>query len=404
MNKSLMCFLAVAILCAGCVQFKNIELYDLEASEPKPPRPEKLSKLVETDIFRDDTLTTWGIHNEPGKIASLSSEVKKAGENGIAIEWNRYTNGGEWVGFGMGWDNWAGKDLSGVYDYAAIRFYVKAKNEPMYALPMVMSLEDYSGKSSYAYTAHRYFERYSIDDEWQSVTVPLKAFDLDEFGMDISNVKQLQCELQQAGAVYLDEFQLIMYEEKPMESWVEVEELPSPVELPKVLFDDAFINGNGFGLMNYACQNIRISETEANSGGKAIHAEWDESKANCRPVEFGINWNKWRPFDMTSILKDAAIEFYIKVPGDKDGELPVSVGLRDYGFKMSGGYKTSSVKIQRKYVEGNTYTGGWQKVVIPVADFDDPWDADNARSLVFQFSGKGEILIDDLRLINNTKR
>lgn len=390
MNRILFALLIISIS-AGCVQFKPATLYTAEATEPAPEKPDDISMLVSTEIFSDDTLNVWGIHDEPGKEAHLEKDITKSGDAAIYIKWDR--SKAEWTGFGAGWDDWAGKDLTGIREYAAFEFYVRTEKGKMFGLPMVMSLEDYSGVSCYAYVANKYFERFAIDEEWQKIVVPLTAFNLDEFGVDLTNIKQLQVELQGSGSLYLDEIQIIPYEPQPEVAWIQEEVLPEPTLLPRTLFDDGFVNNNGFGMMKYACQDIRMTTEQSHSGQEAIYAEWDASKADCRFIGFGVSWYKWRPFDITPIWEKAAVEFYLKTPKAESDKLSISIEMADYGFK------SAKLEISKQYTETGSFTGEWQKVICPLADFKGNWDPKNAKQLNFVMTGTGKVWIDDIRLI-----
>ena len=127
------------------------------------------------------------------------------------MSWNRDVKGCKFAGIGIGWDGYAGKDLSEIMDYVAIQMYVRTQKGKSFGLPFVLTLEDYSGGMGFCYTSNKYFERTAIDEEWQKVIVPLADFDTEKENLDPSNIKQLQIELQQSGSVYLDDIKLIFY-------------------------------------------------------------------------------------------------------------------------------------------------------------------------------------------------
>ncbi|MCB0683938.1 MAG: hypothetical protein KDC32_23980, partial [Saprospiraceae bacterium] len=133
--------------------------------------------------------------------------------------------------------------------------HVRAVEGKMFGLPIVLTLEDYSGGQSYSYTGNKYFERSLIDEQWQRVVVPLATFNIEKDGLDATNVKQLMMELQQSGRVYLDDIRLIFYEPEPQKPWLVEEPLPDPLALPIQLFGDAFLNNNGWGLIADECQD-----------------------------------------------------------------------------------------------------------------------------------------------------
>ena len=50
----------------------------------------------------------------------------------------------EWIGMGIGWDGWQGKDMSGIMEKSAIELMVRVKKGSITRLPIVFILEDYS--------------------------------------------------------------------------------------------------------------------------------------------------------------------------------------------------------------------------------------------------------------------
>jgi hypothetical protein len=110
----------------------------------------------------------------------------------------------------------------------------------------------------FAYTGNKYFERTAIDEEWQKVEVPLSAFDVEVENLDPSNIKQLMLELQQSGSIYIDDIKLVFYEEPPADVYLSEQKVPDAPALPVQVFDDAFINNNGWGMLKDDCQNTRL--------------------------------------------------------------------------------------------------------------------------------------------------
>jgi len=173
------CFAFIALLICGCVSLKKATLYDGVAP-------------VEKVIIPDAKGCTWS-------------------------------------GIGIGWDGWAGKDLSLIMSSVAIQMYVRTQKGKAFGLPFVLTLIDYSDGMGFLYTTNKYFERASIDEEWQKVVVPLKDFEITKENLDPTNIKQLQIELQQSGSVYLDDISLVFYEEQEETPWMVEEVLPDPL-------------------------------------------------------------------------------------------------------------------------------------------------------------------------------
>ncbi|MDX1419950.1 MAG: glycan-binding surface protein [Rubricoccaceae bacterium] len=408
--------LLFALGASGCVQFQPVSLYTGVEPTPAPERPRSLALAVEPVIYTDQNDDQIWFEEEIGCTqGEVTDEVVYEGRRAIKVSWDRNREGCEWAGFGIGWDNWVGKDLSEIIPYAAIQMRVRSTEGPMYGLPIVLTLEDYSGGMGFAYTGNRYFERSFIDDEWQTVTVPLSAFDMEIESLDPTNVKQLMFELQQSGSVYLDDIKLLFYEEPEQEPWLVEAPRPDPTALPIQLFADRFINDNGWGLVTDACQSVAIEEGAASEGTAALHLRWDLSPDACYEAAMGVSWDKWYPIDMTAIAERTAVQFDVRLPSGTATELPLRVGLEDYGRQLS------LALVDARYTPSGQFTSEWQTVTIPLSDLqgidralaaspatvgDLPEtqggaDLSNVKQLVVYMAGAGEVFLDNLRLVED---
>ncbi len=379
------------LFAASCVTFKTASLYDGENPPYVEPVPDNIQLAVEPSIFFDSTRDVWGLEKDDCKVAEATGEAVYSGSQAIKMTWNRNTPGCVWAGIGIGWDGYAGKDLSSILEHAAIAFYVRSVQGRMFSLPFVLTLEDYSGGMGFCYTSNKYFERSAIDEEWQRVIVPLKDFDLDTENLDPTNIKQLQIELQQSGSVYLDHIELIFFTPEPLKPWMEEEKRPDPTALPITLFDDQFINNNGWGMISDACQDMNIVTAEGASKGKAIRAIW-QNRGECHLVKFGVSWNRWFPVDLNPILNTGAISFKINYPGTSPVS-QITVGFEDYDRTKS------SVVLTKAHLQGEATPNQWITVVVPLSELQDGNNTANIKHLYVAFTGSGETLIDDLQLV-----
>ena len=405
--------LLLAVAASGCVQFQPASLYTGMAPAPMPERPRSLALAVEPVIYEDQNDDTiWFQDDTNCTQGRLEEEVVYEGERAIEVSWNRGAEGCEWAGFGVGWDGWSGKDLSQVLPYAAVQMQVRAKEGTMYGLPIVLTLEDYSGGMGFAYTDNKYFERAFIDEEWQTVTVPLTAFDMEIENLDPTNVKQLMFELQQSGSIYVDDIQLVFYEQPEQEPWIVLPERPDPTALPIQLFDDTFINDDGWGLIADDCQSIEKTTDDAR--GQVLSLQWDVTTDQCYEGAMGISWDQWYPIDMTPVASEAAIQFDVKLPSGTSSQLPVRVALEDYNRQVS------QIILDARYTSSGQFTTEWQTVTIPFSElrgggrelaaapatvgnlpeFRDGADLSNVKQVVFFLDESGSVLIDDIRLID----
>ena len=407
--------LALAVGLTGCVQFQPAALYAGVEAAPVPERPRTLRLAVEPTIYDDQADdTVWFQDDARCTQGELVEDVTFSGRRAVAVTWDRSTEGCEWAGLGFGWDNWVGKDLSEVIPYAAVQMQVRAREGKMFGLPIVLTLEDYAGGMGFAYTDNRYFERSFIDEEWQTVTVPLGAFDLDAPGaqaLDPTNVKQLMFELQQSGSIYVDDVKLLYYQEPEQEPWIVLPERPDPAALPVTLYDDAFVNDDGWGLVADGCQTVE--ETDAPGRGDVLHLRWDVRPDGCYEGAVGVSWNRWYPADMTPAVDAGAIQFDVRLASGSADRVPVRVALEDYTRK------TSQIILDGRFAPSGRLTSEWQTVTIPFSELrgggrelaaapatvgNAPQLADGAdfatiKQLVFFLDDAGEVMIDDVRLV-----
>lgn len=382
------------LLLGACVQFKTASLYDGVEPALTPQKPDKIAAVVEPIIFEEDDTDVWGLEKNACQDNTLSKTVAYEGQKAIHLKWDRNAPECDWSGIGIGWDGYAGKDLSPLVNYAAIQFWVRSAKGKMFGLPIVLTLEDYSGGMGFAYTGNKYFERYSIDEEWQKVVVPLKAFDITKENLDLTNIKQLQLELQQSGEVYLDDIKLVFYEEPKQEPWLEEAKRPNPLALPKVLFDDHFINDNGWGMLKDQCREIELTKAEKSEGTTSIHVKWNDRGEDCRNIGLGVSWNQWFPVDISPIKSKAAIQFDLKNVGPSAAQLPIKVGFEDYERV------TTLIDIQKDFTAGGQYGNQWNRILIPLSKLEGPANLTNVKQLIFQFEGQGEVYIDNIQLVD----
>lgn len=387
-------FIVLVMSMASCIEFKKIGLYDTPMRAEVITPPANVALAVEPVIFKDDTLDMWGVEKDSCKDVRFVRDVTDEGDGALEMQWNRA--GCEWAGIGIGWDGWAGKDLSEIQSIAAFQFRVRSKKGRMFGLPIVLTLEDYSDVQSYAYTGNKYFERAAIDENWQTVRVPLSAFDFEKDGIDPTNVKQLMMEFQGSAHIYMDEIKVVDYVAPPEEIWMEEPVYPDPTALPQVLFDDAFINDHGWGVFSYGCQDIEYISEGIQSGSKAISAKWNYvDNEHCDNRAIGVSWAHWELVDVRPIMDKAAVSFYVKVPAaTSEKTLPVDVELEAYDGRGS-----IKAPLSTDWVSGDSFTGKWQEVTIPFSEMKGNADLKSIKNLRFSLKEKGHVYLDNIRLV-----
>ena len=383
---------AILLIASSCVQFKKANLYDGVEPVPKKSKPKDLSIVVEPRIYDEDATDVWGLEKNECQDISLS-DVAYSGKESIKLTWNRDAAGCKWSGIGIGWDGWAGKDLTPILDYAAIQMYVRTQEGRSFGLPMVLTLIDYSKGMGFSYTTNKYFERTAIDEEWQKVIVPLNSFEMEKENLDPSNIQQLQIELQQSGSFYLDDISLIFYEEQPQTPWMVEEELPDPIRTPIQIMDDEFVNQHAWGFIADNCQDIKWTESEQSKGKKSLHVKWDNSSGDCNLTAFGGSWNKWKPVDIKPIQRTAAFQFDLKMAKGSAKEIGFEIGFEDYERAKT------FVPLRSEFVEGGLYDTSWKRVTVPISAIPEMIDFSRVKQLYIRLEGSGEVFVDDFKMI-----
>ena len=152
-KKSYCFFLAIFFLSA-CVSIKQATLYDGVEPEEKVALPDDISLIVESRIYDDDVTDVWGIQKDVCQEVQVS-DVAYSGNESLQLTWDRNAKGCDFSGIGIGWDGWAGKDLSLIMSTVAIQMHVRTQKGKAFGLPMVLTLIDYSEGMGFLYTTKK---------------------------------------------------------------------------------------------------------------------------------------------------------------------------------------------------------------------------------------------------------
>ncbi|NNC94024.1 MAG: hypothetical protein HKN92_00570, partial [Chitinophagales bacterium] len=168
------------------------------------------ANVIYTDKGFDEV---WGMEKDDCKDFKFTDQVVYAGKAAIELKWDKGVGGCKWMGFGIGWNGWAGKQIGDIIPVAAFEFNIKAANQSIQEFNSVMLIEDYSGMFTTASVSNRsYYERGALDTEWQKITVPLSDFPFELSEGDPDNIKQLIFEVNGSGHVFVDEIKIVELE------------------------------------------------------------------------------------------------------------------------------------------------------------------------------------------------
>lgn len=214
-TNSFILFVGAALLLAanGCsvVNFQTTELYQ---EPPANPEPENVHGFYSVHIF-DDHLSkeVWFTENaECIEVTQMNDFGANDSPGSLHIKWNKDNGVCDWIGLGIGWDDWAGKDISQIIDKAAIQFKMRAVEGELKGLPLACSLEDYSGNGAWAGMSPNTIEGGIIGKEWTNVTIPFDAFNYKQLDCDPTNIKQMMIQFEANGEVYVDDIRVIAWE------------------------------------------------------------------------------------------------------------------------------------------------------------------------------------------------
>ena len=308
-------FWSVLLLFTSCVTVKELALYE---NEVLVVEAKDVNGFQLTEIFNDDITSEIWFTPSPACL-TVRSERKEvfSGTGSMKFTWNKQAGGCPWLGLGIGWANWSGKDLGSIENSAAISFKVKTQEGSMKGLPWAMALEDYAGTQAWIGVTSGYVEGGIVDTSWRTVTIPLVDFQFEGWNLDGGTVKQMLIQFESNGTVFVDEFKIIPF--KPKE--------PNTLLVTRSYgwVNDGFIEGGQF-------------VAQANMDASVIYLNWNEKElyiggeiedvSPCRNMQSGRDiWNG-----------DAIEIAFSSETGISDKRMMFYEGDRHIGIKMGGNF------------------------------------------------------------------
>jgi len=414
MNKFI--FILFLLIFSSCKNLDFINLYDIEVK-----KTEGINGFTSTEIFsKGGSDEVWGMKDEECNPFSFSSydasidytkidkkttneedvnfekvnqvidlptvrvkDRRRITKNSIHIKTD-YNSNCEWIGMGIGWDGWQGKDLSNVMQNSAIQFMARVDGDPIFSLPIVFILEDYSENQCYATASYLGISGGSITQKWTKVTVPLPTFSYNINKLDLTNIKQLLLQCYDVTDVYLDEIKIVPHEHKykKLTNDLTVHDTIFPV----VIFEEEL--QSAYGVDNKYCDNIVITSNVNYSNGNYINVDINDSI--CDWKEMSISWNKWLYTDLSKYVNSTSLEFDLKIQNLEN----IKITFVDYN--------RNQMEIDIKnYLDQNNPS--WQKIQIPLRDFPirkSKIDLKIIKNIIFNFESNVKCKIDNLKLTN----
>ena len=292
----------------------------------------------------------------------------------------------EWIGMGIGWDGWQGKDLSGIVNNSAIEFMARVNGDAIYNIPIVFILEDYSANQCYATAGYLGIEGGEITNKWSKVIIPLSTFSYQINNIDLTNIKQLLLQCYDKVDIYIDDIKIVEHKhnyKKISSTSLTVKDTALPIDIFSEKLNSAF------GVNNNYCQNIKLSSDSDYAQGNYIDVNIDNDK--CSWKKLGISWNNWLYTDLSKSIYGVFLEFDINI---EKFSFP-KVFIEDYnGKKMH-------INLL-KYINSKKINN-WQKIRIPLKDFPikkSKIDLERIKNIYFNFADKDKLKLDNLKLTN----
>mgnify|MGYP003689988197 CR=1 FL=1 len=374
-------------LMTACVGIKELSLYENQGV-PEPG----IKGFTMTDVYSDlVTSEMWGVEEVACKTVEKTDDVAYKGTSSLHLKWNRTAAGCPWLGFGIGWSNWLGKDLTKIMDTAAIQFYARVDTGSVNYIPIVFLLEGYDGKQAASVMNPLGIEGGMIGQNWTKVRIPLNSFNHKKSGIDLSKIKQLMFQLEGAGDVYLDEITIVPFKNEfgRIEGSLTVEHENLPVNL----YADHI--SSGWGINPQYCKSFTLDSTTFKSGFASIRVDVDPIKNSCKWNEMGFSWTNWLYSDISLFRATAALKMFIKA--EKAQELPeIKIGFDDYNGH------TAWVTLTKNHFKDGGNSPDWNAVMIPMKQFEfaaKKVELTEIKALRIAVTGNAAFNLDEISLV-----
>ena len=137
----------------------------------------KQQEEIKPIIYSDAEGTMWNSLFNCGEFA-ISKETYFKGNASIKISWDKNL-GCEWIGFGNSFNNWQASNINDYINSKALSFFVRTQIGEVSSIPIVASLEDFSGGGSYLFiNCEKYLKGLTIDTTRSQIIVSQWAINI----------------------------------------------------------------------------------------------------------------------------------------------------------------------------------------------------------------------------------
>lgn len=391
MKKPIIYILILSIISVGCgIRMQTTQLTDEWGGTYAN---NAVKEFQEKEIYNDQTVDVWGMEQTDCKNFSRVDTISYSGKSCLSLSWNR-TGKCPWIGFGIGWNGYAAKDLTEVMEKGSLDFYIRAIKGKQFIPTLIFLLEDYSGVQTAALLKAKHLTHYPIDEEWQKVSIPLSTFlQAAKPLSDFSNIKSLNIECQGEGAFLIDKIE-VGGANLSNGSSVKFGKTITQ-NFPVYIFKEEIPYAWGFG--KYVGKTIELTNQQNGAVNKVIYLKWNEQESGKQLREFGINWERWQAIGFPDSINSYQLVFSIQA-NEINALNNLTVGFESYNGKVI------SLPISRQFISNNGTANNY-KITIPFSEFDfenKGFDIHRFKQFLVKFNNSGELWLDDI-FIDNIK-
>ena len=289
--------IAVLIFCTlSCGKMRDVSVYEpsksISAFEQFP------HKILFTN---SDENGLWGVKNNACKQVSFETSNSYVGKDHLYIKWD--ASKCNYIGLGLKWGNYKGKNLKPIIESAAIELRVRINSGALSNVPMFFILEDYAGKQCRANINSLNLEGGKIDTEWRRIRIPFQAFNYEKRRVNMGNIKELRLEFQRNGHLHIDNIVIVSHEHNYKNT---------SDNFTKVFNSHPIQLGAGkeywWGINTKYSSSLQFGDSFEN---ESVVVDLDASKKDKWNI-FGFSPYQWMHVDLSSIYSTSAIKFKLK--------------------------------------------------------------------------------------------
>ena len=297
MKLNIQIALGILIFCTlSCGSMREVSIYEpsksISAFEQFP---------YKTLFTNSEENGLWGVKNNNCKQVSFETTNNYIGKDHLHIKWN--SSSCNYIGLGLKWGNYKGKNLVPIIESAAIELHVRIDSGALSNVPMFFILVDYGGNQCRAKINYLDLEEGKIDTEWRRVRIPFQAFNYEKRGVNMSNIKELRLEFQRKGDLHIDNIVIVPHEhnyKKTKDTFTKVFN-SQPIQL-------AVGKEYWWGINTKYSSSLQFGSYFDN---ESVVVDLDKSKEVPWNI-FGFSPYQWMRVDLSSIYSTSAIKFKLK--------------------------------------------------------------------------------------------